>query len=251
MAATRRSGKQPNSTTVTLKPVQRTTLSEQVAMQLASELESKRWAPGEKLPSEAELCLVFNVGRSTLREALKSLSFIGLIRMRAGGGSYVSDQHSKYMDKPLLLTKGVLNSEQEVNEFCEARLLMETEIAGLCAERATVQDVRNIEKFVREMKSAIDSGSEGFSDLDLNFHLAIAAGAKNDVLAALLKHIRTGLQEVITKSLVLTAGSELAYQHHRAILEAIKQKNPAAARKAMRMHLRAFQRGYKVLFRKL
>ena len=83
-----------------LKPVSRTTLSEQVAKQLASEIESGRWKPGEKLPSEADLCRVFNVGRSSLREALKSLSFIGLISIRAGGGSYVADERSKYIDRP-------------------------------------------------------------------------------------------------------------------------------------------------------
>jgi len=237
-----------NSTTMaTLKPVSRTTLSEQVAMQLASELAAKRWKPGEKLPSEAELCKVFNVGRSTLREALKSLSFIGMIRVRAGGGSYVAEQRSKYMDGPLL-ANGVLNTEKDVNDLSEARLMLETEVAGLCAQRATDQDLRILEKIVREMKVAIDRGGEGFKELDLSFHLAIAAASQNDVLAELLKHIRDGLQELITKSLLLPAGTELAYKQHRAILEVLKQRNPARARQAMRTHLRAFQRGYKVLF---
>jgi GntR family transcriptional regulator, transcriptional repressor for pyruvate dehydrogenase complex len=237
-----------NSTLASLKPVSRTTLSEQVAMQLASELEAKRWAPGEKLPSEAELCKVFNVGRSTLREALKSLSFIGMIRMRAGGGSYVADQRSKYLEGPLLLSKGVLNTEKEVNEFCEARLLIETEIAGLCAQRATAQDLKALEKIVRDMKTSIEEGGEGFSGLDCSFHIAIATGCKNEILTELLKHIRDGLQELIAKSLLLPAGMELAYQQHRVLLDALRQHNPGAARKAMRTHLRAFQRGYKVLF---
>jgi GntR family transcriptional repressor for pyruvate dehydrogenase complex len=233
-----------------LKPVSRTTLSEQVAMQLASELEAKRWQPGEKLPSEAELCKVFNVGRSTLREALKSLSFIGMIRMRAGGGSYVADQRSKYMDGPLHLVKGVLNTEKEVNDFCEARLLIETELAGLCAQRATAQDFRNLEKIVREMKNVAEGNGDSSADLDLSFHMTIASAAGNEVLTELLKHIRGGLQEFIEKSLLLPAGTELAYKQHRALLEVLKQRNQATARKAMRGHLRAFQRGYKVLFQK-
>ncbi|MFY9644410.1 MAG: FCD domain-containing protein, partial [Terriglobales bacterium] len=70
----------------------------------------------------------------------------------------------------------------------------------------------------------------------------------NEVLAALLKHIREALQELITKSLLLPAGMELAYKQHRAILDVLKQRNPSLARKAMRTHLRAFQRGYRVLF---
>jgi len=238
-----------NSAMGPLKPVSRTTLSEQVAMQLAAELEGKRWAPGEKLPSEAELCKVFNVGRSTLREALKSLSFIGMIRMRAGGGSYVADQRSKYLEGPLGLAKGVLNTEKEVNDFCEARLLIETEIAGLCAQRATTQDFKNLERIVRDMKAIVDDNGKASADLDLNFHMTIAVAAGNNVLTELLKHIRGGLQEFIEKSLVLPAGSELAYKQHRALLEVLKQRNPSTARKAMRTHLRAFQRGYKVLFK--
>jgi len=237
-----------NSTSMAaLKPVSRTTLCEQVAMQLASELSAKRWKPGEKLPSEAELCKIFKVGRSTLREALKSLGFIGMIRVRAGGGSYVAEQRSRYMDGPLL-PKGMLNTEKDLNDFSEARLLLETEVAGLCAQRATDQDFRTLEKIVREMKTAIDEGGEGFKDLDLSFHLAIASASKNNILAELLKHIRGELHEMITKSVLLPVGMELAYKHHRAILEVLKQRNPARARKAMRTHLRAFQRGYKVLF---
>jgi GntR family transcriptional repressor for pyruvate dehydrogenase complex len=239
--------KQVNRSASTLVPVSRTTLSEQVAMQLAAELDAKRWGPGEKLPSEAELCKVFNVGRSTLREALKSLSFIGMIRMRAGEGSYVADSPSKYMDSSPLLAKGVLNTEKELNDLCEARLVIETEVAGLCAERATAQDFRQIEKVVREMKTAIDAGGAGFSDLDFGFHLAVAAAGKNEVLTELIKHLREGLQELIVKSLLLPAGMELAYQQHRALLDVLKQRDPAKARKAMRVHLRAFQRGYKVL----
>jgi DNA-binding FadR family transcriptional regulator len=55
--------------------------------------------------------------------------------------------------------------------------------------------------------------------------------------------IREGLQELITKSLLLPAGMELAYKQHRAILEVLKQRNPGSAREAMRTHLKAFQRG--------
>lgn len=236
-----------SASTADFKPLSKTTLSEQVAMQLASQLAAGRWKPGEKLPSEAELGKAFNVGRSTLREALTSLAFIGLIRMRAGGGSYVSEQPSKYLDGPLL-GKGMLTTEKDVNDLSEARLLLETEVAALCAQRASGQDCQALDNILKEMDAAIKQGGAGFRELDLSFHLAIAAGSKNEVLSELLKHIRGGLQELITKSLLLPAGMDLAYKQHRRIVEAVKQRNVAGARQAMRRHLRAFQRGYKVLF---
>lgn len=236
-----------NDATATLKPVSRTTLSEQVAMQLSSELTAKRWKPGEKLPSEAELCQVFHVGRSTLREALKSLAFIGMIRMRAGGGSYVAEQGSKYMQGPWL-AKGVLNTEKDMLDFSEARLVLETEVAALCAKRATDQDLDALEGLTKAMEPEIDLTGDKFWQLDLAFHLGIAAGSKNQVLFELLKHTREALLELITKSLLLPVGKQHAYKHHCEILEALKQHSPACARRAMRAHLRAFQRGYKVLF---
>ena len=230
-----------------LKPVSRTTLSEQVAVQLASELRAGRWKPGEKLPSEAELCRVFRVGRSTLREALKSLAFIGVIRMRAGGGSYAAEERSAYMDGPLL-AKGVLNTEKDVTDLSEARLVLETELSGLCALRASDQDLENLENLVVQMNAAKQQDGVEFRQLDLAFHLAVGMASKNQILAELLKHIREGLQELISKSLLLPAGMELAYQQHRTILEALQQRNPRRARMAMRNHLRTFERGYKVVF---
>jgi GntR family transcriptional repressor for pyruvate dehydrogenase complex len=230
-----------------LRPVSRTTLSEQVAIELASELSAKRWAAGDKLPSEAELCKILKVGRSTLREALTSLSFIGLIRMRPGEGSYVCEQPSKYLDGPLL-AKGALKTEKDVNDLSEARLVLETETASLCAERATDDDLKALENILDEMKLAKDQDSDRFHELDLGFHLAIAAGSKNEILAGLLRRIRAGLQELITKSLLLPESRDLAYKQHRLVMAALKQRDSDSARKAIRSHLLSYQRGYKVVF---
>ena len=153
-----------------LKPVSRTTLSEQVALQLAAEVAAKRWRPGDKLPSEAELCRAFNVGRSTLREALKSLAFIGIIRMRAGGGSYVAERPSRYVDRQLL-ARGILSTEKDVTDLSEARLVLESELTSLCARRATRRDLATLEDLASKMKVAKDEDRWKFQQLDLEFHL--------------------------------------------------------------------------------
>ena len=230
----------------TLEPVSRTTLSEQVALRLAAELSANRWKPGEKLPSEAQLCKAFKVGRSTLREALKSLSFIGLIRRRAGGGTYAAEGISPYVNAPLI-NKGELTTDKELSELSEARLVLETELAALCAERANAEDLRGLERLVDQMKDAKDEDGTKFSQLDMGFHLAIAAGSKNAILTRLMKHTRASLQEFINKSLQLPAGMDISYKQHRAILDALRRHDPVRARKAMRSHLQTFQRGYKVL----
>lgn len=232
-----------------LKPVSRTTLSEQVAMQLAAEVAAKRWQPGDKLPSEAELCRAFNVGRSTLREALKSLAFVGIIRMRAGGGSYVAERPSKYVNRPLL-ARGTLSTEKDITDLSEARLVLETELTSLSALRATRGDLAILEDLNRKMKAARDEDRAKFQQLDLEFHLSLADSSKNQVLAESLGHIRAALHELIRKSLLPPNGMKLACKQHEKILAALKQRNPAAARKAIRTHLIAFQRDYKALRRK-
>src|ERR1039458_9109987 len=82
-----------------LKPVSRVTLGEQVAAQLAAQISEGHWLPGDKLPSETELCASLCVGRSTLREALKSLAYVGLVQMRPGEGTYVLEGTQLLVDR--------------------------------------------------------------------------------------------------------------------------------------------------------
>src|SRR5260370_1434476 len=116
-----------------LKPVSRVTLGEQVAEQLARQISEGRWRSGDKLPSESELCATLGIGRSTLREALKSLAFVGLVQMRPGDGTYVLGGTQLLVDR--IRAHGVLKTEKELQDVSEARLILETELAALAGER--------------------------------------------------------------------------------------------------------------------
>ncbi len=218
-----------------------------MAKRLAARITAGDWQPGAKLPSEAELCKAFHVGRSSLREALTSLAFIGLIRVRAGGGSYVADQPSAYFTSPWLKS-GLLTSAKALGEFVEARLILETELAALCAERITQKELKQMEVLVDRMKRSIQDDADEFWKLDLSFHLSMGIAAKNDVLNNILKGVREQMMDLISKSLLLKEGMEQAVIQHTKVLEAIRSHNPTKAREAMRNHLQSFQRGYKVLF---
>jgi GntR family transcriptional repressor for pyruvate dehydrogenase complex len=228
-----------------LKPVFRVTLSQQVATQIAGMISAGRWKPGEKLPSEAALCQTFHVGRSTLREALKSLAFIGLVRMKAGEGTYVADGSTKFLENAF--AQGLLTTEKDIEDLCETRLLLETELVALCAQRASDSDLQKIAALVEAMQESLSQGEEAFLPLDVQFHIAIADASQNQVLAQLLRTIRELLREVVMKSQKVPGARELAYAQHREILEALKQRNPRKARVAMREHLQTFQRGLMVM----
>src|SRR5438270_298426 len=131
-----------------LKAVARATLSEQVALQLVEMISENRWKPSEKLPPELELCQTLNVGRSTLREALKSLAFIGMVRMRAGDGTYVSELPHRLLDR--ILAKGLLKTEKDLADVCETRMILETEVAALAAERGTPEHIEGLKALVQQ-----------------------------------------------------------------------------------------------------
>jgi GntR family transcriptional repressor for pyruvate dehydrogenase complex len=229
-----------------LDPLPRTTLSEQVAKQMASRIIAGDWKPGEKLPSEAELCSALGVGRSSLREALTSLAFIGLIRVRAGGGSYVADQPSAYFTSPWL-AGGTLNSEQALEDFMEARLILESETAAICAERVTDTELEQLADLVEKMRASFGNPDE-FWKHDYSFHLVMGGASKNKVLTSILNGVREQMRDLISKSLLLDEGMTLAARQHAKILETLRAHNPNKAREAMRNHLQSFQRGYKVIF---
>jgi len=229
-----------------LDPLPRATLSEQVAKQLAARITAGDWKPGEKLPSEAELCKALGVGRSSLREALTSLAFIGLIRVRAGGGSYVAETPSAYFTSQWLQS-GKLNSEEALEEFAEARMVLECEMARICAERITQLEIDELQALVEKMRLCTNNADE-FWKLDLSFHIIMGRAAKNKVLDNILNGIREQMRDLISKSLLLQEGMEQAAAQHARVLEALRLHSPVKAYEAMRQHLQSFQRGYKVLF---
>jgi GntR family transcriptional regulator, transcriptional repressor for pyruvate dehydrogenase complex len=231
--------------TPNLKPVSRVTLGEQVASQLASQISEGRWLPGDKLPSESELCSTLRIGRSTLREALKSLAFVGLVQMRPGEGTYVLDRTQPLVDQ--IHARGVLRTEVELHEIGEARLILETELAALAAERCETADLKRLEQLLEEMDLNLANGGREYPSLDVEFHLAIAKSSKNQLLHSLLAPIRGLLQEFIAKSQELPGIKQSAQEHHAKILQALRQRNPEKARRAMRAHLQTCDKAFTLL----
>lgn len=230
-----------------LRAVERVTLGEQVAVQMAAKIEEGRWKPGQKLPPESELCAALNVGRSTLREALKSLAFIGLVRMRAGDGTYVAEPTRGLLDR--ILAKGLLKTEKDLADVCETRMILETELAGLAAERATLQDVAVLRDLIAKGEEKMSGDRREYSEVDLDFHLAVANCSQNKLLPRLLMDIRGLLVEWIAKSQELPGLIENAHQQHTQIFESIAQHDSHSARREMQAHLETFQRAYTLLGR--
>ena len=219
-----------------LTPVSRTTLTADICRQMIGHLIRGDWTAGERIPAERELCVKLGVGRASLREALKALEIMGMIETRLGDGTYVC-KRSEFLSRPLLWAIAS-SSETEAHELVEARKLIEVELAGFAAERATSADLKQIGEQLDAMESALENPSV-FVQADIDFHLAIGQAAHNSILMNALHLIRNLLQQWILSTLAIEGVSLKAYEQHKQIFLSVAKKNPAAARKAMQIHLEA------------
>jgi GntR family transcriptional regulator, transcriptional repressor for pyruvate dehydrogenase complex len=217
-----------------LTPVTRTTLTADICRKMVSHLIRGIWGEGEKIPAERELCNKLGVGRASLREALKALEIMGMIETRLGDGTYVC-KRSDFFSRPLLWAI-VSSSEADARELVEARTLIEVELAGLAAERATSQSLEQISEQLRHMERAKKNPQE-FVQADVNFHLAIAQAASSSILMNALHLIRNLLQQWVLTAAVVKGVPEKACIQHKRVLQAIEKRDSAAARKEMRNHL--------------
>ena len=117
-----------------MRPVQRTSVSDAIIAQITELIERNVLKPGDRLPPERELCKRFQVGRSSLREALRSLSMMGLLDGRVGEGTFVCDK-GQYVERALQW--GFLLDGKKLQDLSETRLMLESQNAYLAAERAT------------------------------------------------------------------------------------------------------------------
>jgi GntR family transcriptional regulator, transcriptional repressor for pyruvate dehydrogenase complex len=222
-----------------LTPVTRSTLTADIYRKLVSHIIRGVWKPGDRIPPERELGQQLGVGRASLREALKALEIMGMIETRLGDGTYVC-QRSEFLSRPLLWA--ITSSyETEVHELVEARKLIETEMAGFAAERATAEDLKQIGIHLDRMECTVDSPDD-FLQSDIEFHLAIGQAAHNSILMNALHLIRNLLQEWIGITLHIEGVAKKALEHHKSIFFAIAKKNGPAARTAMTNHLEEMAR---------
>ena len=226
-----------------LIPVVRKTLAEQVASQVFLMINEEAWKVGERLPSELELCKALHVGRSSLREAIKSLLFTGILEIRRGEGTFVAEGSDGFLRR--IVSPGSLRSAKDMSDLLEARIIIEPELVALCASRATKNELENLSNIVKEMEQAL-SDIDRFADRDLNFHISVATASHNRSLAGYLEAIAGPLGELIKKG-AQNSNSRLVLSHHVKILDALRRHNAVKARARMLAHLRTFQRGYHLM----
>lgn len=211
-------------------------LYEQIAEQLETLIVEGQLTPGDRLPAERELCEQFEVSRTVIREAVKSLQEKGLVEIRPGVGTFV--HHG--MDKILRQSLGrlaLIDPKYGLANLMQVREILEPEIAAIAAEKATPEDLDALKIAIERMNDSMDD-IEAFISADHEFHLALARATQNDLIVNLVDSIVDSLSEQRRQIVnANTDGPRNGQLHHIRIFNAIKKADRELSRRQMIAHL--------------
>ena len=210
-------------------------LADRVAQQLLDSIVAGTLKPDDLLPSERELCVLFGVSRTVVREALRSLAAKGMLASaRSGRGIRVVAVDTKIVADSLhLYLRGI--GGVDYTSVHEVRTLLERRIVRLAAERATGEQIEELRRVLDRMKTASDL--EAASIEDLAFHRAISEMTANPLFPVLLDSIRGVLLEIRRATLGVPGRSAEVLGYHERILERIAERDPEGAEREMKEHL--------------
>lgn len=212
-------------------------LYQDLARALLDELAQGRYPVGTRLPAERDLALRFEVSRPTVREAIIALEVQGLVEVRIGSGAYVRRLPGEE-DRP--------GFNVTAFELTEARLLFEGEAAALAATQVTDADIAQIEELVQRIAEE-NLDPNGTERADREFHLAIARATRNHAVFNMIEQLwdlrATSPEAALLHEKARHAQVKPVVEEHAAVLEALRARDPNAARAAMRTHLSAVLEG--------
>jgi DNA-binding FadR family transcriptional regulator len=204
-----------------------------VLARLQAQITEGEYKLDERLPSESELCKTFGVSRPVIREALVSLQALGLTASQPGIGTFVVSDRVR---APLLLGRYSPANVREV------RRCIEIPAARLAAERRTDRDVGEMAAILARMEDADNPARR--NQLDASFHIAIARSSGNPLIVKLVEELRSVLEEHSLAAARAPYRRRAAAEEHRAIYDAMVDRDPDAAAAAMEAHLAGAERSF-------
>lgn len=217
------------------KVVRTSRLYEQIVQQIEESVLNGSLKPGDQLPAERELAQRLGVSRTAVREAVKALREKGLVEAYSGRGTFITDgtSHAARQSFDLMIKIG---QQENSAHLAELRLILEPGIAALAAERADEEQIAAMRDAVAVMDRS-QKDPAAYIEADLDFHLALAEAVANPLILSLIDSIVGLLREQRIKIFNVEGGPQRGQVHHKRILEAMEQRNPAMARAAMSAHL--------------
>ncbi len=220
-------------------PVHRRQISSATIDRILSMISEGFWEPGECLPPQRELAKSLGVGMSTLREALQSLQTMGVLEMRHGSGTYVSNQPFTAYGKIIDVSVGLASMDLEM--FFEARGIIESGLAYLAAQHATDEQISKLFEILDgELEYIDEENNDLYHDLDLSFHRLVSEMANNQFL----EQINDAIFKVLDMLFRILPLTKEGWKLHFAVAKAIRDRAPFIASEAMRTLIEASSAKY-------
>lgn len=195
-------------------------------------IKNNRMTIGDKLPNEYDLSTKLNVGRNTVREAVRVLASRNILVIKQGAGTFIAD-NTGIIDDPL----GFSFADDQVklvDDLMQLRVMVEPQIAALAAQNATQEDIDKLKRIGLQLEDAI-SKKDDFSSIDQDFHSLLSEICGNEVIAKLIPIITEGVSAYAMS--VTQQEYEQTLVSHKKIIRAIEERKPKDAEQAMLYHL--------------
>jgi len=209
-------------------------IQKQILLNLKELINLKNLEPGDKLPSERMLSEKFNVSRSNLRQSLQTLEYFGIVKSIPQSGTFIADIGVTALNGMIDDILGL--PVPSFKDLVEARIFLELKGVKLAALRRTVDDLIHMENSLADYSEKVIRGEDAVQE-DLLFHLAIARASGNPTINTFMLKITPEIITNFEKHHVCDKDTAFrGIQEHKAILDAIKNQDPAKAKGAMKEH---------------
>jgi GntR family transcriptional repressor for pyruvate dehydrogenase complex len=212
------------------RPVQRETIIEMVVRRIESLVRSGDLVRGSRLPSEPRLAEMLQVSRASLREALKGMVFIGLLKARPGDGTYLQPSLTSMATRHLQWM--LLLEEIKYLELYELREILEPAAAALAARRATPDDLEQMKAALNGMKLTMKD-PESFISHEMEFHNAITRASKNGAMQSTMQMMYGALSEGRHRVMPLVHDIAQHCARHERMFQLIAKRDATGARRAV------------------
>lgn len=228
---------------VKYRPFKRRRAYEHVLEQMKEQILTHRFQPGEKLPTEYDLCQSFGVSRAVIRQAMTVLSMMGLIEIKQGSGSFVAEPLGRLVSTSVDLNLSIEKDSprDSIYRLIEMKEILESRASALAAERATPALLRKMENCLETMERLLDEPI-AFLKVDYEFHQAVADATNNHFIESFERAILDLMWKVSPALVAPKKELSVSLEYHRAIYKAIQEKDPREAARAALVHLKRIEK---------
>ncbi len=224
-------------------------VTRKIEIQLENAIRQKKFVPGDKLPSQEDLCESFGVGRNVLREAIRSLVSRGLITVIKGSGMYVTQLSMNDAASSMNYFLELRSDKDSLYQIIKLRQMFEPHIAAAACLNITEATLAQLGQTIVDLERCQEGDLKTESEIDNRFHSLLAEGSGNFAVSLIMRPIYNILPKYHTILFGKVPGlRKLTLQYHRDIFSAIREKDSDRAKRLMENHLQETEKNFLQFF---